>query len=140
MVSVFSYIYLLWLFAPMTIWIYFNYMQINVFYYWVTELEINSVFILTLIFQIFCKELALFFLSSPEDMLIDFREKGRGRETERNIDMRERHLLFAFCTLPHQGPNPNWDMYPNWELNPWPFSLWDKTPSKWVTLARDELA
>ena len=31
------------------------------------------------------------FLSSPKDMLIDFRERGRYREGERNMDVREKH-------------------------------------------------
>ena len=31
------------------------------------------------------------FLYSAKDMLIDFRERGREREMERNIDVREKH-------------------------------------------------
>ena len=31
-----------------------------------------------------------FFLSSPEDMLIDLRERERERERERNINVREK--------------------------------------------------
>ena len=44
--------------------------------------------------QFFRGELILFFflfLSSPKDMLIDFRERGRYREGERNMDVREKH-------------------------------------------------
>ena len=33
----------------------------------------------------------LFFLSSPEEVLIDFREQGREGERERNTDVREKH-------------------------------------------------
>ena len=39
-------------------------------------------------------------------MLIDFRERGsRGRERERNIDVREKHQLVASHTCPDQGLN-----------------------------------
>ena len=38
-------------------------------------------------------------------MLTDFSEKGgREREGERNIDMKEKHLLVASCMCPDQGP------------------------------------
>ena len=47
-----------------------------------------------------------FFLSSLENMHIDFREKGGGGEREGNIDVREKHQLVAPCTQPEQGPNP----------------------------------
>ena len=32
-----------------------------------------------------------FFLSLPKDMLIDFRERGRKGERERNINVRKKH-------------------------------------------------
>ena len=36
-------------------------------------------------------EFLIYFLSSPEDMLIEFRERGREGERKRNIDAREKH-------------------------------------------------
>ena len=33
------------------------------------------------------------FLSSPGDILIDFRKRGREGERDRNIDVREKHWL-----------------------------------------------
>ena len=40
-------------------------------------------------------------------MVIDFREReGREKERERDIDVREKHLLDALCMCSHQGPNP----------------------------------
>ena len=35
--------------------------------------------------------LNIFLLSPIRDMFIDFRQRGRGRERERNIDVREKH-------------------------------------------------
>ena len=47
---------------------------------------------MTDIFRFF-KKFFIMFLSSPKDMLIDFRERGRERERERerNISVREKH-------------------------------------------------
>ena len=42
----------------------------------------------------------LFFKSSPKDMLIDFRERGREGERERNIDVREKYCLVASLYAP----------------------------------------
>ena len=39
-------------------------------------------------------------------MLIDFRERGRDREMERNIDVREKHQSLASCMCSDWGPNP----------------------------------
>ena len=59
-------------------------------------------FLLTLIFQLL---LILFFKSSPKDMFIDFRERGRARQ--RNLDGRERNINhFAPCTCPNWGSSP----------------------------------
>ena len=52
---------------------------------------------------------SFFKTSSPKDMFIDFREKGeardRGREGEREIDMREKHRAVASCMCPDWGLN-----------------------------------
>ena len=50
-------------------------------------------------------------------MLIGFREEGREKEKERNINVRKKKL-FAFRTCPIWG-------LPDWELNLQPFGLWD---------------
>ena len=56
-----------------------------------------------------------FFKSSPENMFIDFRERGRGKE--RNTDVKEKHWSVASCIHPDWGPNPQhsgvWDDTPN---------------------------
>ena len=79
----------------------------------------------------------LFFLSSPKDMLIDFREKRREgeRDRERNISVREKCRLVASYSAPmdqtrHQGTCPDW------ELNLQPLSVRDNAPTTWATLAR----
>ena len=48
---------------------------------------------------------SLFFLSSPEDMLIDFREIGVGRERdrERNISVREKLRMGCLLHVPQLG-------------------------------------
>ena len=46
-----------------------------------------------------------FFLSSPEDMLIDYEKRERDGESERTIYVREKHLSVASRTHPRQGPN-----------------------------------
>ena len=56
-----------------------------------------------------------FFNSSPEDMLIDFREGKRGRETERNINW----LLLVHTLTGVQIHNLG--MHPDWESNLWLF-------------------
>ena len=40
---------------------------------------------------------------------------------ERHIDIREKHRSVASCTRPL------------WGSNPWPFGVWDNTPSNWAT-------
>ena len=45
------------------------------------------------------------FLKLNKIVLIIERGKGREREWERNIDMREKHRLAAFCMYPNQGPD-----------------------------------
>ena len=43
-----------------------------------------------------------------KDVIYLFLERGEGRkkERERNIDVREKHLLVASLTCPDVGPNP----------------------------------
>ena len=50
--------------------------------------------------------------STLEDMLIDFREKGREGEREKNIDVREKHQL-PLTHAPTWDWNCNLDMYPD---------------------------
>ena len=38
-------------------------------------------------------------------MFIDFRERGRERQREKNIDVREKHQLVASCVCPDWGSN-----------------------------------
>ena len=48
------------------------------------------------------------YVSAPEDRLFDFREKGRERERERHIIVREKHLLVASRTRPNgMGRKPH---------------------------------
>ena len=47
-----------------------------------------------------------FFKSSPKDIFIDFRERGRERKKEREREReREKHRSVASCTYPDWGPN-----------------------------------
>ena len=39
-------------------------------------------------------------------MIIDFRERGREEERERNMDVREKHRSVASPTHPNWVPNP----------------------------------
>ena len=72
-----------------------------------------------------------YFSASPEDMFTDFREEGgRKRERERNINVREKHWSVTWDQTHNLG------MCPDQKLNPWPFSLWNNTPTNWATLAR----
>ena len=70
-------------------------------------------------------------------MLIDFREKGREGERQRNIDVREK--TSTGCLLVHTLTGDqfsNAGRCPNQESNPRPFSLQDEAPTKRATLAR----
>ena len=62
-------------------------------------------------------------------MLIDFREWGREREGERNIDVREKHPLVTSHTCPDRGWNPQLGMCPDLELNPQHFGVQDDAPT-----------
>ena len=46
-----------------------------------------------------------FFKSLPEDMFIDFKERGREREKEGNIDVKEKHQFVASHRCLNQGSN-----------------------------------
>ena len=54
--------------------------------------------------------MGLIYLSilTHEDMLVDFREKGKGERErqEKNIHVREKHQSVASGTRPDWGPNP----------------------------------
>ena len=62
-------------------------------------------------------------------MLIDYLERGEGRERERNIDAREKHPSVASCTSPDWGRIHNIGICPDHELNPQPFRAQDNTPT-----------
>ena len=78
------------------------------------------------------------FLSSPEDMLIDFRERGREGGGEREKCQCERE---HWSVVSHQTKvwthNPG--MYPDQESNLQPISLWADAPTNWATVARAHL-
>lgn len=71
----------------------------------------------------------IYFLSSFEDMLINFRERGRKGERETEIPMWERNIMT-------QDQTQNLGMCPNKELNLQPFDTQDYAPFTWTTLAR----
>ena len=72
-------------------------------------------------------------------MFVDFRERGREgeRERERNIDETLRETLICFPSYaPRNGDwNRNLGMCPDCGSNPEPFGLYDDTPSNWTTSA-----
>ena len=57
--------------------------------------------------------------------LLTFRERGWGRERERNIDVHEIHLSVASCTPPVRDQAHSSGVCPGWESNPPSFSLWN---------------
>ena len=63
-----------------------------------------------------------------------FLERGEGmereREQERNIDW------LPIVHVQTGNSTGNIGMCPDWESNPWPFSLQDDTPTNWATVAR----
>ena len=63
-------------------------------------------------------------LSSPEDLLIDFRERGREGEREG-----EKHRPFASRKHPTGDRTYNLDLCPDREPNPRPFGLGDYAPT-----------
>ena len=77
------------------------------------------------------QSLLSFFFSSSEDILIDFRERGRaGRKRERNIDW------LPLVRAPARGPSCNLGMCFDQESKPQPFTVQDSIPANWATLAR----
>ena len=52
------------------------------------------------------------------------RREGRGKERDRNIDMWEKHWLVASCIPPNGDWTHNAGMFPSWESNWQPFTLW----------------
>ena len=63
------------------------------------------------------------FLSSPEFTLAGFKERGREGQRDRNIDVRGKHPVVAFCTRPTGDQTCNLDMCRDWESNPRSFGL-----------------
>ena len=90
--------------------------------------------------------LNIFWSSGPPQSLIffsfiDLKERGRReKERERNIDVREKHLLVASCIHPDQGvnlqPNP-WPRHVSWlAIEPTIFWSAGWYPTNWATPAR----
>ena len=76
-----------------------------------------------------------FLKSLPKDMLIDFKERGRKWETEREISMWERNIdwLPPTCALTRDRTCiPG--MHANWGSNPQSLGVQDKAPTNWATL------
>ena len=79
--------------------------------------------------------------------LLLFRETGRDRRREKNIDVGEKHRLVAFCRhwdwgIIHTqtgGSNPPPRCEPWLGIEPLTFWLWDDLPTNWATLARATL-
>ena len=67
------------------------------------------------------------FLTSLKGMLIDFLERGEGRE--RNIDVKEKHQSVASCMHPDWDQTRNLDMCPDRESKPQPFGLGNDAPT-----------
>ena len=44
--------------------------------------------------------------TSPADLIVDFRERGREGEKERNINVTEKHQSVSFCIYPDQRIAP----------------------------------
>ena len=62
-------------------------------------------------------------------MLTDFmQQEGREKESERNIDMMEKHQLVVSHS-PQLGSDEPTTMCPAQELNLQPFGLWDHAPT-----------
>ena len=56
-------------------------------------------------------------------MFIDFREKGRLRERERET------LVVCLLYVPQPGTEPTMGMCPDHESNPQTFGVWDNAPT-----------
>ena len=73
---------------------------------------------------LYIKNLSFSFYSLPKTCLL-ISERRKGRERERNIDVRERHRMVASSTCPTGDKTHILGMCPNQELNLQPFGLWD---------------
>ena len=69
--------------------------------------------------------LLFFYLHLRTCLLILQRGEWREKETERNINVREKHQLVATHTCPNQGLNPQPRHVPAWDPNPQLFGLQD---------------
>ena len=58
-----------------------------------------------------------------------FRERGRGGERERDINMREKHRSTVFHMHPDREQTHNLGMCPNCKSNPQPFGVQDNAPT-----------
>ena len=64
------------------------------------------------------------------------RVERREKERDRNISVREKHLLVASCTCPDQGLNPQPRHVPWPGMDPVIFHFVERCPHNWVTLIR----
>ena len=71
-----------------------------------------------------------FFFSPDKDMFIDLTERGKERDRERNIDVKEIHRSVASHVCHNWGSNPQPIMYPARESNLKLFGAWDNAPTK----------
>ena len=104
---------------------------------WTNE-TLSKFFLLIVSYQNNLQHFITSFLSSPKDMLINFREReGKKRERGREPWMWERVIdQLPPCTVPDWGQTHNLDMCHDQKLNPWPFGPGDDAPTVWATLAR----
>ena len=78
-----------------------------------------------------------FFLSSLEELFIDLRETGRGRE--RNIYVRETYWSGVSHTCPNQGQNPQLRQVPWPGINLQPFGYRKMLPSTELLVRADSV-
>ena len=79
-------------------------------------------------FESYLFNYVIYLFSLPEDMLIDFREKGRAGEIEGEKHRCQRETLiirFCLCVGATGDRTCNPGMFPDWELNWQPSGLWD---------------
>ena len=85
-------------------------------------------------FLFFLNFLLFFIFFSP---FIDSRERGRdGESEEKNMDVREKHLLVASHMRPNWGPNPQLRHTLWLESKLVTFWFVEQLPTNWTTLAR----
>ena len=83
------------------------------------DLTVNSFFLVY--------HLDVFFLLFFKVDFILFQE--RGRERERNINVRKKCRWAASCLCSNRGSSWNLGMRPDWELNWQPFGYWTDAPT-----------